>query len=233
MTYLKSIENFRAIAIIVIVAGHALNFSNFPNSLFFQNFFYNFFTGGTFYFVFISGVLFHHVFYINFNYKNFIKGKIKNVFLPYLILSIIFLTYIIFTYQDNIFNTEQNSLFFESAFFIIKKLLLGDHVMGYWYIPFIMSIFIFSHIFIRYIKLNNVNKFMILFVLLINSILMMRPNTSSFLSLIQSVLYFFPVYIIGILYSENRHKINSLIFKKEKILLFFSIFFFNFSHLSW
>jgi len=51
---------------------------------------------GTALFVFISGFLFHHIFYSRFNYRAFISRKIKDVLVPYLVLSTPYVIYIVF-----------------------------------------------------------------------------------------------------------------------------------------
>ena len=47
----------------------------------------NVLTGGTALFVFISGFMFHHVFFDSFKYQKFVMAKVKNVLVPYLILA--------------------------------------------------------------------------------------------------------------------------------------------------
>jgi len=59
---IKSIEYFRAIAIILIVAGHLL-LAGIESSYLFELAIQNIIFGGTTLFVFISGFLFHHVFF--------------------------------------------------------------------------------------------------------------------------------------------------------------------------
>ena len=76
---------FRAIAILFVVTGHFLNLIGKHSDSFYGLFVSNFILGGTILFVFISGFLFHHVFYDKYEFSYFITGKIKKVFFPYII----------------------------------------------------------------------------------------------------------------------------------------------------
>ena len=61
--YLNIINHFRAFEIIFIVLGHCSGLANFTFDNAYSHTFENFILGGTTFFVFISGFLFHHVFY--------------------------------------------------------------------------------------------------------------------------------------------------------------------------
>lgn len=76
---------------------------------FYNKVIYNFINGGTGMFVFISGFLFYSVFYKKFEYKNFIKKKFQNVYIPYLLLSSITIVNVFFiekTYKTYGFNNN-------------------------------------------------------------------------------------------------------------------------------
>ena len=66
-----SIDYFRAIAIILIVAGHSygLSYLHFNSNI--EYAIMNLITGNTALFVFISGFMLHHIFYNRYNFKNF------------------------------------------------------------------------------------------------------------------------------------------------------------------
>ena len=85
--YVNSINYFRGISVIFIVFGHSLGLADFTYDSIAGNTLFNITKGGTSFFVFISGFLFHHIFYEKFKFKGFIIKKIKYVLLPYLILS--------------------------------------------------------------------------------------------------------------------------------------------------
>jgi len=67
--HLRSFEYFRAVAIVLIVIGHTYDISGWQIDSFGDRVLANLISGGTSLFVFISGFLFHHVFYPKFVYR--------------------------------------------------------------------------------------------------------------------------------------------------------------------
>ncbi|AGS39765.1 acyltransferase family protein [Cycloclasticus zancles] len=74
---LNYFDYFRAIAIIIIVAGHS--FSLWVIDTLPEKVLANIITGGTSLFVFISGFFFHHIFYKNFKYQIFILKRFRSL----------------------------------------------------------------------------------------------------------------------------------------------------------
>lgn len=219
--YLNSINYFRAIAIIFIVASHCFYLSDYTFTSDFGNVINNITGGGTSFFVFISGFLFHHVFYKNFDFSKFMKNKIKFVLSPYLIMSFLPLIFYVFL-DDNIweyFKPKGDGVL--DLYFIpfIKYYTTGFRIVAYWYIPFAMIIFLMSPIFISFIRLNLKFQFLIIFPLLIISTLIYRPVENSGYAVVQSVAYFLPVYLIGIVSSQKKDFIYFNLKGKEVYLL--------------
>jgi len=204
--HLRSFEYFRAVAIVLIVAGHSYGIAGWRIDSFGERVLANLISGGTSLFVFISGFLFHHVFYPKFVYRKFLEKKFKNVYLPYLILSVlpIILALVIKApFPEFYFGPEDT--FYDR---ILRPILLYywyGGVMVYWYIPFIMAMFILSPVFIWFIKIDTRNKIYILAFLSVVSLFMHRPVNNW--SITQSVIYFFPVYMFGILCSMKKEYI--------------------------
>lgn len=76
--YLSHLNYFRGIAIVFIVVGHCyiLRFIYFDeNTSFIFQIIKNIATGGTTFFVFISGYLLHHIYSGKFDYENFCSQK--------------------------------------------------------------------------------------------------------------------------------------------------------------
>ncbi len=73
---------------IVIVAGHCLYYVPLIYDCWLEKVAVNLLKGGTSLFVFISGFLFHHVFYQRFTYRRFVTSKVKNLLIPYLLLGV-------------------------------------------------------------------------------------------------------------------------------------------------
>lgn len=188
--YLNSFDYFRAISIFIIVIGHSYGISGWVPDTLSGNVLKTYLSGGTTLFVFISGYLFHHVFYSKFNFKKFMRSKFKNVLMPYLILSFVPIAYLSLTETIGIEG-------FVGSF--IYYLLTGTFLTAYWYIPFIISIFLLSPLFIFYIKLSLMYKVIALLVLVAISMVIARPEGN--VNVIQSIFYFSPAYLFGIICS--------------------------------
>ena len=157
--YLNFINYFRGFAILLIVMGHLFEITkvfdyNNPqlNSLF-TKICFPLITGGTALFVFISGFLFHHIFYTRgFNLKEFLKNKVKNVLCPYLFSITPIIVY-------RLFFNHKNLNFYENKIKFLKTLALnfysGTLLLSTWYIPFAFLLFLVSPIFIKFIKIKK------------------------------------------------------------------------------
>ena len=201
--HLRSFEYFRAVTIVIIVIGHSYDVAGWRLETFADRFLANLISGGTSLFVFISGFLFHHVFYPRFHYRTFMIKKFKNVYLPYLILSVLPVCLALYTripYEEFYFGPE-NTIFDQ----IIRPALLHywyGGVMVYWYIPFIMAMFLISPVVIAFIHLKTKPRILLVALLTVLSLFMHRPVNNW--SVLQSVIYFSPVYMFGILCSMER-----------------------------
>ncbi len=209
--FINSINYFRAISILFIVAGHCIYIADFSFDTVFRNALFSFINGGTSFFVFISGFLFHHIFYKNFNFKKFYKKKLKNVFLPYLFMSIIpILFYVIIQEPDkkdplSYLLPHGEGLLQQYIVPILKYLATGAHITAYWYIPFIMIVFLMSPLHVKFIEVHIKKQVLITLLLLIVAMLIHRNDTGRpAIFVFQSVFYFMPVYLFGIICSEKK-----------------------------
>ena len=222
--YLNSLNYFRGISIILIVFGHCLGLADFSYDSVLGNTIHNLTLGGTSFFVFISGFLFHHIFYPKFQFKRFLIKKTKYVLFPYLILSTLPIAYLLLRIciacisSSSSITNRYNELF---SFPIFRHYLTGvdKNFIGYWYIPFILIIFLLSPLFIRFIKLNFKTQILITILLLICSIFMHRGIESNAFSVFQNVLFFTPIYLLGILSSEKKDVIYIKFKEKEFYIL--------------
>lgn len=217
--YLNFLNYFRGFAIFLIVMGHSFyitNFFNLSNPIgnpFFRKLFFTMTTGGTSLFVFISGFLFHHIFYSRgFNFKKFMKNKFKNVFLPYLI---IITPIIMIKFPETLTETSIN---ISDIIRLILMYLSGALLDSTWYIPFAFVLFISSPIFIRYIEAKK-GKIAVIIIGLLIGMIIHRPAHNLHINVIQALLYFSPAYCLGIYTSQNKEKLlpylkkyNSFIF---------------------
>ncbi len=218
--HLNSINYFRGIAILFIVFGHCLGVADFKYISIPGKAIFNLTTGGTTFFVFISGFLFHHVFYKKFKFQRFLIKKSKYVLFPYLILSTIPIVCLLLSIAiSGILSLTSFPLYYEalSSFPIAKHYLtgVGKSFFGYWYIPFIMIIFTMSPIFIQFIKLKLKTQILIASFLFIGSIFMHRGTYQSMFSIFQEVVFYIPIYLFGILCSEKKEYLYSKLTGKE------------------
>lgn len=225
--FLNSLDYFRGISIIIIVAGHSFAAIGWEPSGLLEDILFNLILGGTSLFVFISGFLFHHVFYRKFKYKKFFFGKVKYVLLPYLLMSAF--PIILALIQKSGEQIELNSYFFSedqgiwSEYLRPAFLLLGTGhaAIAYWYIPFAMLLFALSPLFIGYINSSvKFRNFCLLSSFLV-AVIIHRPIYNLFV--LQSIIYFLPVYLLGIQSSIHRQYLYEKLHNKEFLLLLLAI----------
>lgn len=222
--YLNSFNHFRAVAIFFIVAGHCYALAGLQIDSFAEKVLKNLINGGTALFVFISGFLFYHIFYKKFEYRRFITTKAKSVLSPYILLGL--LPVIGFTMMqsngaDGFFLPQGIGFIDEFLMPALKYFWTGYFLDAYWYIPFIMVTFVLSPLHIYFIKLKLPYQLAIIALLMGVSILMHRPILNLFV--FQSVLYFTPIYLLGIVCSINQSFLYQKLAKKDGYLLFIAI----------
>ena len=214
--FLNSINYFRGIAIVIIVMTHSYGIAHwnvYRNASLFEKMFYSFNLNGSVFFVFISGYLYHHIFYPNFDYKKFLIKKTKFVLIPYLVCSTLPIIYTIFDCQNEwLFNIlfDSGGLDFLPASLQDKPLLsilwfiaTGRAVYAYWFIPMVILIFLISPLVNYLIKTQHLLK-VILFLVPV-SMVVHRPLQN--INPLHSLIYFLPVYLLGIYSSIHRQKI--------------------------
>lgn len=208
---LNQFDYFRAIAIILIVAGHTIH-ESMDISSFFDNLLVSLVGSSSALFVFISGFFFHHVFYKKFEYKNFMIKKAQNVLVPYFILTTLTLMLYLAILAQGVTTLDNTNIIFRQLTLshswsdvlnlYIWSLYMGKISAPYWYVPFIMLIFLLSPVFNAYIRLANNVRIQILVVSLLLAMVVHRPFYN--LNPLQSVIYYLPIYLLGINYSLNR-----------------------------
>lgn len=211
--YLNYINYFRGFAILIVVLGH---FLYFPDASITAKLVKAIIKGGTSPFVFISGFLFYHIFYRRgFDYKKFMKNKLKNVLLPYTIVVLPGLIYAVYQHQldSNIYEKSK-------VIYTVLYYLSGNALTATWYIPFAMLLFIASPIFIKFIELEDRRQRIIIFLLLIISMIIQRPIRDLTINLLQAFIYFSPFYCFGIYMSINKERLRRVL---EKNILFFGV----------
>ncbi|QYJ78604.1 acyltransferase family protein [Shewanella acanthi] len=187
----------RGIAIIFIVLGHSIYNSGEGFPLLLENLL----RGGTALFVFISGYFFHRIFYKDFDYGKFMKNKVQNVLYPFLIVSFVGLFCFVLRW---IFLEHQPV---EKVLLYIYYTVRNGYILyPHWYIPFIMAVFLFSPIFLWFIRCSQQMRWTLFIISCVVAILMHRPIGN--VNFIHSLVYFMPFYLIGILYSQDEHVVS-------------------------
>lgn len=215
-------DYFRALAILFIILGHCFNAWNVDQL--WESTLVNIISGNTALFVFISGFFFHHVYFPKYNYWTFVKNKTKVVFIPYLILSVLFLAWYYFIHGEIVMTKvlhEYISPQLSTTWLIVANLLTGRTLWAYWYIPFAMLLFLLSPVFIRFIPLRLESKILITTSLFVLSMYVQRPSWE--LNPFHSLIYYTPYYLLGIIYSMERAHINQWIEGKALLLLVITI----------
>jgi peptidoglycan/LPS O-acetylase OafA/YrhL len=192
-------DYLRGVAILIIILGHAtVNVGNtLPLAL------QNLFAGGTAVFVFISGFFFHAVFYRRFEYVDFMRKKIQNVLFPFLVISLVALLPMMLAWLGKPGMTVAK--FLENIYWQVND---GYILYPHWYIPFIMAVFALSPLYLLYIRASSAARLVLLIEFCLIAMLIHRPSGNS--NVLQSLFYFTPYYMAGMLYSIhfgvlNRH----------------------------
>jgi len=214
-TMLNYINVFRGLAILLIVAGHTMQFGN-PGS-WLNNSAFEIFTGGTALFIFISGFLFQHL-SGKYEYKTYMKKKWTNVILPYLITAVpgIILCFTMPVQYGNPFE-GLNPLAQIGVFLTTGRI----HNVPTWYIPMILLFFILADIFLILEKKKILYKLLPVLFLITFFIprMAIEPEMLKNLSygakyfeyikyILNGFIHFASMYILGMYFSANKDKIK-------------------------
>ncbi len=223
---LNYINVFRALAILLILAGHTLQIGDKGTLL--NRLSVEIFTGGTALFIFISGFLFQHLSY-KFEYKNYMVKKWKNVIVPYMITAIpgIILCFTIPQIYKNPF--DGLNYFAQIGIFLTTGRV---HNVPAWFIPMIVIFFILSYLLLYLEKKNILYK--LLPILIAVTVLIPRgdiePEWVSNLDylhkyfaylkyVLSGFIHFTSMYVLGMYLSKYKEKID-ILYDKRLILIF-------------
>ena len=204
------IEYFRAVAILLIVCGHsyAVSWTHFVDEdpqarVTWLNVIPALITGGTAYFVFISGYLYRQVFYGRTSYGAFMQKKALYVGLPYLILATP-LAIAEMSLGHFSVTAVKDGVAYSASYFVdfIVLFSTGRMVTAYWYIPFIFLVFLATPLFDRFIELSRGRRAAVLALSVGVALWVVRPSDN--LNPVQCFFYFANFYLFGILFCEYR-----------------------------
>lgn len=212
---LNYINVFRGLAILLIVAGHTMQFGEMGSLT--ERISFEIFCGGTALFIFISGFLFQHL-SGKYEFKSYISKKWTNVIKPYLWTAI---PGIIFCFAFPV--RYENTLEGLSPFLQIPMMLTVGriHNVPTWFIPMIVIFFFSSWILLKLEKKGWLYK--TLPILFIITLFFQRPEIETYMltdfsyfdrwvAYIKYVLigyvHFFSLYVFGMFCSANKNIID-------------------------
>ncbi|WP_119126954.1 acyltransferase family protein [Klebsiella pneumoniae] len=219
MNKLNYIHSIRGIAAFFIVLIHCNIFMSKEGML--NAFFYHFLTEWTAIFLLISGFLFQFLL-PKYEFSSFMKKKITNVILPYIIVSIPAILIYLLGYKTVHNWIDVSELLSNSKLYTIFYFYLtGGHLGPLWFIPVLTLIFFVSKP-LKFIGSNQVIlsicAFISVFIVLVTS----RPENDS--NPIIAFIHFLPVYIIGMFFCSFREILIKESYKYGYLLLFVTFF---------
>lgn len=223
-SFLNYINVFRGLAILLIIAGHTMQFGESTSLINKIN--CEIVCGGTALFIFISGFLFQHLSY-KFEYKNYLSKKWTNVVLPYFITSIAGILFCLIYPQ-----TYGNSFDGLNPILQIPMFLTTGriHNTPTWFIPMIILFFFCSWLLLKLEQKGWLYKLLPLTFLITiicprvdvdyNSI-MNLSYTQKYLACLGYVfngfIHFFSLYVFGMFCSKYKEVIDT--FYNKRLLL--------------
>ena len=207
--FLPSLEAFRAIAIVCVVAGHSISSTGWVIDSTAEKFIANIILGGTNLFVFISGYLFHHVFKDRYTFKGFMQQKAQRVLLPYVFLSVL---PILMAVKNDHPTGLPGAL---TAY--LGHLTKGDIWICYWYVPFVMAMFALSPIHRWFATLPAKVQVTAVGTMLGIASITQRPINN--IGIPQLLIYFTPVYLAGVSAAVHRQHLMAILSRHHVKLL--------------
>ena len=239
---LNYINVFRGLAILLIVAGHTMQFGEIGSLT--QKISSEIFAGGTALFIFISGFLFQHL-SGKYEFKNYLSKKWTNVILPYFWTAIpgICFCFLFPVKYGNVL--DGLNPFFQVPMFLTTGRI---HNVPAWFIPMIVLFFLSSWTLLKLEKKGFLYKIMPIMFLV--TIFFPRPELES--DMVQSLSYlgkyfeyikyvfigfihFFSMYVFGMFCSANKNIIDKFWdFRWLAIILMFTTSVLNvYSGMNW
>lgn len=157
---------------------------------------------GTLFFVFLSGFFFYHIYRREFAYLPFLAKKGKQLLAPFIVM--ILGAILVAPVISYLFGTTASLEVMASALSYI-----GTHGYAYtshWYIPFILLLFCFSPLHIRFLKLGVLPMGTLLVLMFVVSSLVHRPLGN--INQLHAVVYLHFFYLLGIFYAKYRERVD-------------------------
>jgi surface polysaccharide O-acyltransferase-like enzyme len=200
--FLRYIHSFRALAIVSIVAAHCMCLFDWGSIRLQRHLVMSLTSNGTMFFVFIAGFLFQHLSH-KFEYRRYLKSKLQNVLLPYVIVSLPMIAVQALS-QGGSFDPTYIHHWPTVAQNVAWSLLTGSHTQFHlWFIPMIAIFYLLAPL-LLWIDRDG-RPYYLLPLLLTVTVCVHRP--SDFDHIWQSCAYFLPVYLYGMWFSRHRERL--------------------------
>ena len=212
MTQLHYINSFRAAAIFFIVAVHTLHVFSWLDGSLSKQFLDVLLNNGSMFFIFISGYLFQHL-SVNFKASKYYLSKLKNVVLPYLIISTPAIIYFIFFAQKSFLNAS----FYEQPIWqqFVQFYAFGYHLSPMWFIPVIITYYLSAPLLVKadrtHYFYHTLPMFMVIAYFVERGIYQ------------NNVVHFFFIYMLGMFCSKYKLAINAQLNKNTALILLLAL----------
>lgn len=211
--FLNYINSFRGIAILYIVLGHCLSAFVWTDMSGVGEVIHVTFTNGTVLFVFIAGYLFQYL-SPRYAYGRYMKSKLLNVGMPYLIMSVPGILYFtLFAQRPGMEYVNDWPWILQ----VVQFYLVGAQLVPFWFIPMIFIHFILSPIYIRGDRQGWLYYLLPVFFLI--SMFVWRGGPYQ----LQSYLHYAFVYFFGMYAARNRDWLNPLLSKTGNLLAMLAV----------
>ena len=203
-TFLSHVHSLRGLAILVIVAGHCVLCFRWERSPQLGSLLWVVFTNGTVLFVFIAGFLFQHL-SGKYRFGSYLKSKLTNVILPYLILSVPAIAFCV------VRRWHPGDSFGDTALQVATYYVTGSFMPAYWFIPLITTYYLASPLLIWWDRHEWAYWLLPLFL----GVSLYVPRSD----LPTSCVHFFSVYLLGMFCSHYREKVLAITRRLVPILV--------------
>lgn len=197
--FLTNVHLFRGAAILAVVATHVLFELDWTDEH--QREFkvcLSLVQNGTVWFVFVAGLLFRHLSF-RFDYRRYLDSKIRYVVLPYILISLPFV-FLQHARGFGIFGPDERWTFSSPVLHVLSKYLTGEQMpIPLWFIPMISVLYLAAPL-LLWLDRQRWGYWTIPPLLLLASFIH-RPLNQTVLR--QTVVYFLPVYLIGMWVARN------------------------------
>lgn len=210
--FLGYVHYFRAIAITYVVGGHAIDAFAWENFSQLERLLRILFCNGSTLFVFVAGYLFQHL-SGRFELRKYFISKLKNVILPYVVVSIpAIIVFVVFRQRDDLWpGFYDQSIPVQVGMFLVT----GTHLATLWFIPMISLIFLIAPLLVRLDR--NGWLYLLLPITLVLSAYVPRGLPH------QSFAHFLSAYLLGMACSRYREPVNSYLSRRATLAAIFAL----------